>query len=449
LPRYDAREEVTVLLDDIPLSLAQGIVLICLFACSAFFSGSETALFSIPKFRLRKFREQEARTGRRIAQLLDRPNRLLATLLTGNMIVNVLASAILGVALERVFHQSGFSDFASFALAVIAMTVFILVFGEISPKVFALRNPEKTASFVAPLIEFIELILAPVGRLLLAISGFLLRISGAHRLKIDPFVTEEELETMVSLGERQGLLHREERRMIEGIMDFADTTVKEVLVPRTDIRVLRQDVTVSAALALIRQTGFSRIPVFGQTIDDILGVLYAKDLLLFIANGDTQKPIRDLLRDAYFVPENKKVAELLNEFRHNRVHCAIVVDEHGGTVGLVTLEDLLEEIVGEIQDERDVDKPLIEKVEPEGILIDARVPLDELTEIIGSELRDQEHESVGGFILSLMGRMPKKGENVKHDGMTFVVDEVSERRILKVKVIPAEGAPETDNDRKE
>jgi magnesium and cobalt transporter len=149
------------------------------------------------------------------------------------------------------------------------------------------------------------------------------------------------------------------------------------------------------------------------------------------------------------VPENKKVAELLNEFRQNRVHCAIVVDEHGGTVGLVTLEDLLEEIVGEIHDERDIEKPLIEKVGPEGILIDARVPLDELSDTIGSELRDEEHESVGGFILSLMGRLPKKGETVKHDGMTFVVDEVSERRILKVKVIPDERVPEPDNDRKE
>jgi len=437
------------LLDDIPLSLGQGIVLICLFALSAFFSGSETALFSIPKFRLRKFREQEGRTGRRIAQLLDRPNRLLATLLTGNMIVNVLASAMLGVALERVLHQSGFSEFASFALAVIAMTGFILVFGEISPKVFALRDPEKTASLVARPIEFIELILAPVGRLLLAISGFLLRISGTHRLRVDPFVTEEELETMVSLSERQGLLHREERRMIEGIMDFADTTVKEVLVPRTDIRVLRKDVTVSAALALIRETGFSRIPVFGETIDDIAGVLYAKDLLAFIANGDAQEPIRDLLRDAYFVPENKRVAELLNEFRQNRVHCAIVVDEHGGTVGLVTLEDLLEEVVGEIHDERDVERPLIGKVGPEGILMDARAPLDELSEVIGSELRDEEHESVGGFILSLMGRLPKKGETVKYDDITFIVDEVSDRRILKVKVLPAERAPEPGNGRKE
>lgn len=437
------------MLDDIPLSVGQGIVLICLFALSAFFSGSETALFSIPKFRLRIFREQKGRAGRRIALLLDRPNRLLVTLLTGNMIVNVLASAILGVALERVLHTYGFSEFASFTLAVVVMTGCILLFGEISPKVFALRDPERAAALVAPTIEVIELILAPVGRLLLAISGFLLRISGTHRLRVDPFVTEEELETMVSLGERQGLLHREERRMIEGIMDFADTTVNEVLVPRTDIRVLRKDVTVSAALALIRETGFSRIPVFGETIDDIAGVLYAKDLLPFIANGDTQKPIRDLLRDAYFVPENKRVAELLNEFRQHRVHCAIVVDEHGGTVGLVTLEDLLEEVVGEIHDERDVEKPLIEKAGPEGILMDARAPLDELSEVIGSELRDEEHESVGGFILNLMGRLPKKGDTVKHDDITFVVDEVSDRRILKVKVLPAERAPEPGNGRKE
>jgi CBS domain containing-hemolysin-like protein len=365
------------------------------------------------------------------------------------MIVNVLASAILGVALERVLHTYGFSEFASFTLAVVVMTGCILLFGEISPKVFALRDPERAAALVAPTIEVIELILAPVGRLLLAISGFLLRISGTHRLRVDPFVTEEELETMVSLGERQGLLHREERRMIEGIMDFADTTVNEVLVPRTDIRVLRKDVTVSAALALIRETGFSRIPVFGETIDDIAGVLYAKDLLPFIANGDTQKPIRDLLRDAYFVPENKRVAELLNEFRQHRVHCAIVVDEHGGTVGLVTLEDLLEEVVGEIHDERDVEKPLIEKAGPEGILMDARAPLDELSEVIGSELRDEEHESVGGFILNLMGRLPKKGDTVKHDDITFVVDEVSDRRILKVKVLPAERAPEPGNGRKE
>jgi CBS domain containing-hemolysin-like protein len=429
-------------MEDIPLSLSQGIALIILFALSAFFSSSETALFSIPKFRLRKLRDRDDRASQRIVNLLDRPNRLLVTLLTGNMFVNVLAAAILGVAMERAFHEAGVSEFGAFALAAVVMTGLILLFGEIVPKVFALRAPEKTAAVVSRPVEFCTLILAPVGKLLLGISGFLLKITGARRLKTDPFVTQEELETMVSMGERDGVLQQEERRMIEGIMEFTDTTVKEVLVPRTDMKVLGKGTTVPEALASIRASGFSRIPVFGANIDDIVGILYAKDLLPFIGNGHTPKPIDGLLRDAYFVPENKRVAELVNEFQQNRVHCAVVVDEHGGTVGLVTLEDLLEEVVGEIQDERDVEKPLIEQVGPEGIVIDARAPLDELSDSIGLDLRDDEHESVGGFILGLIGHLPSKGESVAHRGTTFVVDEVSDRRILKVRVIPAEESPD-------
>ena len=301
-----------------------------------------------------------------------------------------------------------------------------------------MRDPERTSAFIARPVEVCALILAPVGKLLLGISGFLLKITGAGKLKTDPFVTQEELETMVSLGERDGVLQQEERRMIQGIMEFTDTTVKEVLVPRTDMKVLRKGTTVAEALVLIRESGFSRIPVLDANIDDIAGILYAKDLLPFIGNGDTPKPIDDLLREAYFVPENKRVAELVNEFRQNRVHCAVVVDEHGGTVGLVTLEDLLEEVVGEIHDERDVERPLIEEAGPEGIVIDARAPLDELSDSIGLDLHDEEHESVGGFMLSLIGHLPAKGETVEHDGTTFVVDEVSDRRILKVRVIPAE-----------
>jgi putative hemolysin len=443
----DREQEVSVL-DDAPLSLGQGIALVFLFAFSAFFSGSETAFFSIPRFRVRKFKEKGEPATRQVALLLDRPNRLLVTLLTGNTIVNVPASAILGLALERALYQAGLPEPAAFVLAVIAMTGVLLLLGEISPKIFALRDPERTASLVARPVAFVELMLAPIGKLLLGVSGFLLKVFGAQKLRAAPFITEAELETMVSLSEREGVLHREERRMIEGIMEFTDTTVKEVLVPRTDVRVLRKSATVSAALELIRATGYSRIPVFSETIDDIVGVLYAKDLLPFVGERDTDTPIGNLLRPAYFVPENKMVAELLSEFRQNRVHCAIAVDEHGGTAGFVTLEDLLEEVVGEIQDERDVEKPLIEEAGPEGVVVDARAPLDELSEVTGYEFRDDDHESVGGLILSLTGHLPKKGEKIKHSGLTFVVEEVSERRILKIRVIPTDKTSDSGNDTK-
>ncbi len=436
------------MLDEVPLSLGQGIALVFLFAFSAFFSGSETAFFSIPRFRLRKFKEEGEPATRRVALLLDRPNRLLVTLLTGNTIVNVPASAILGLALERTLYQAGLPEPAAFVLAVIAMTGVLLLLGEISPKIFALRDPERTASLVAGAVAFFELILAPVGKLLLGVSGFLLKGLGAHKLRAAPFVTEAELETMVSLSEREGVLHREERRMIEGIMEFTDTTVKEVFVPRTDIKVLKKNATVSTALDLIRTTGFSRIPVFDATIDHVIGVLYAKDLLPFIGYRETDMPICDLLRTAYFVPENKRVAELLNEFQQNRVHCAIAVDEHGGTAGFVTLEDLLEEVVGEIHDERDVEKPLIEEAGPEGIVVDARTPLDELSEVTGRDFHDDEHESVGGFILSLTGHLPKKGEKIGYSGLSFIVEEVSERRILKIKVVPADRASDFGNNTK-
>jgi len=425
-------------LGDLPVSLNQAVAVVILFVLSAFFSGSETALFSIPQYRIRKLREHRDHASHRIAVLLDNPNRLLVTLLTGNMIVNVLASATLGVMIERALHSAGLSEFAAFAIAAIGMTTVLLLFGEITPKVFALRDPERIAAMISVPVEFFIFLLSPVGRVLLSVSEFILTLTSLGRLKADPFVTEAELETAVSVGERAGVIHGEERKMIESIMEFTDTTVKEVMVPRTDIKVLRKGATVSEALGFIRETGFSRIPVYGETIDDIVGMLYAKDLVAFIENGDGEKPIDDLLREAYFVPETKNVADLLNEFRKKRVHCAIVVDEHGGTAGLVTLDDLVEEVVGEIHDERDIEEPLIEKVGPEGVVVDARTRLDALSQIIGHELRDEAHESVAGFVLGLAGHLPRKGERIRHCDMTFVVEEVSERRILKVRVIPAQ-----------
>ncbi|HSJ55211.1 MAG TPA: hemolysin family protein, partial [Anaerolineae bacterium] len=248
------------------------------------------------------------------------------------------------------------------------------------------------------------------------------------------FVTEEEIRTLVDAGEEEGVLEEEEKEMIYSIFDLGDTMTREVMVPRIDVVALEVTTPLLEALETIMQAGHSRIPVFRETVDNVEGVLYAKDLLPYLRDGRTDVPLKGLLRDAYFVPETKKASELLPDLQQRRVHVAIVVDEYGGVAGLVTIEDLLEEIVGEIQDEYDTEEPFVEFVDENEYVFDARVDLDDLNRLMDVSLPTEDNDTLGGFIYTELGKVPAPGDQVAFGNMEFVVESVAGRRIRKVRV---------------
>ena len=253
-------------------------------------------------------------------------------------------------------------------------------------------------------------------------------------------VTEEEIKTLVDAGEEEGVIQEEEKEMIYSIFELGDTLAREVMVPRIDVVALEMNTLMLDALDTIMEAGHSRIPVFEETIDNVLGVLYAKDLLPYLRQGRTDLPLRKILREAYYVPETKRASDLLPDLQQRRVHMAIVVDEYGGMAGLVTIEDLLEEIVGEIQDEYDSEEPFVEFVNDNEYVFDARVDLDDLNRLMNVELPTDDNDTLGGFIYTELGKVPKVGDKVDFENMGFTVESVEGRRIVKVRVVRQEPA---------
>jgi putative hemolysin len=341
-------------LDDLPLPLWVYIPLvIALLSLSAFFSGSETALFSLSRPSLRRMERETSKTSRLVCRLLARPYRLLTTILVGNTIVNVVFSAFVGIAVESKIASLGYSEGVSLAAATVAVTVMLLVLGEIGPKVLAVQHPERSARRVAAGVAFFYGLLRPVRALVLALARGVLGLTGASKLRADPFITEAELKEVVTEGELRGVLERDQRDMIHSILRFTDTKVADVLTPREKMVTLRAQVSLREAIEAAHRTGLSRIPVIGDSPDDVVGVVYVKDLLPYCRTGNLEIAVSKVARPAKFVAATTAVSRLLSEFRDNRVHIAIVREARGKTLGVVTIEDLLEEVVGEIVDERD------------------------------------------------------------------------------------------------
>jgi len=317
------------------------------------------------------------------------------------------------------------------------MTVLILVFGEITPKSYAAQNPIKVAVKVARPLEILSFVFKPILIVLTSITNFIIKMMGGEVLTSTPFVTEEEIRSLVDVGEEEGVLKHQEKEMIEGIFEIDDIDVTEVMVPRIDIIAVSEDAEMQEALDLIITYGHSRIPVFKDTIDNITGVIYAKDLLPFASSKDKrieEKPITELMRAAYYVPETKKVSQLLKELQQKKIHMAIVLDEYGGTEGLVTIEDILEEIVGDILDEFDSEIDLIEKINENLYLVKAEVSLEEINEIFDTDLPEEDFDSLGGFVFGTLGRVPVQGDEVTYDNLKMTVTKVHNRRIRIIEV---------------
>jgi CBS domain containing-hemolysin-like protein len=414
------------------------ILLLILLSLSFFFSGSETALFSLPRVVVERLRQTSA-SGKQVASLLEEPNRLLVTILFGNLAANILISAIIGAWVLRMFEPMRYSLYLGSVTAIALTTAILLLFAEIAPKTLAINNPERFALGVAIPLGLFSKAVYPLLRVILLLTDSVLRLLGVRQEGDGTVVTEEGLKTLVAMGEEEGVLKSTERLMIHRIFEFGDTLVRDVFVPRTDMVRVKFDITIEQLTDIMKQTGHSRFPVFGKTVDDIRGTVYAKDLFPYFRRGRTKIPISLFIRPAYYVPETKKVRDLLREFQSGRIHMAIVVDEHGGTSGLVTLEDLVEEVIGEIFDEYDVRKSELEKL-PDGTLrVDARLRLDDLSRILGASVRGRDCETVGGLVYELLEHVPAQGEFVEHAGFRFLVEDIKKRRIRTVRVSPVSG----------
>lgn len=413
-------------------TIAELISFILLILLSGFFSGSETALFSLSKLSLQRMAEEKRKNVGKISALLKKPQRLLVTILVGNTLVNVAAATVAILITTDLSHKFGFGETIGLILDVLVVSFVLLVCGEITPKVYAAQHAERFSLLVATGMGLVSSVLLPITKLLTTFMEFLASRFG--KKEGAPFVTEEELKTMVEVGEEEGDLEEEEKEMIHSIFEFGETCVKEVMVPRIDMVCVEAGAGRSEILDLIRRTGYSRIPLCKGNVDNIKGVVYAKDLLQLLSESENVD-LAKLARKPYFVPEGKKIDELLREFQREKIHMAIVVDEYGGTAGLVTLEDLLEEIVGEIQDEYDSEEPLYKWIDRSTIIADARMDIHDVNHLLQVELPTDGFESLGGFIYSLEGGVPRKGEELKYGGLKFVMEEVTGHRISKVKIV--------------
>jgi len=421
------------------------VLFIVMMIFSAFFSGSESAYFFLKPPDIRHLKERRAKSHRaRMAlQLLEKPKRLLLSILIGNTLVNVAAATIAALFTSRLIRESVLSAGTGAVIEVVVVTLVLLIFSEVSPKVFAVKGALRFAERMAFPLRLAVTLLFPITILFEWLTRAVTFLFGVKQEV--PFVNPEELKTLFEVGEEKGALDKYEKEMINSIFEFRDTTVREVMIPRMDMVCADVKNTIPEVLALIKDKGFSRIPVYQDTVDNIVGILFVKDLLPYMRGRKTAPPLTDLLRKAYFVPESKLLDELLKEFKKEHNHMAIVVDEYGGTAGLVSLEDVLEEIVGEIRDEFDREKPLVRKLDGGSWLIDAKIDIEDLNHEIGLSFpAEEDFESLGGFIFSLVGHIPSEKEEVTYQDVRMTVEKVQGRRIKQVRLqrIPGQTAAE-------
>ena len=398
-----------------------------LILISALLSGAEAAYFSLGRTRLRELAEQQGQTPGPLAPLLAQPHDLLVTLLVGITVVNIGASALAAAIAEQIFGSTGL------AIAIAAMVFLLTVFGEVLPMTIAVKYPERFLAFVDRPVAWLGWLVTPVRGVLGGLTALTVRLVG-RRDPAQPELSEEELRTLVDVGAREGVVERSEREMIHRVFELEDTLVRAVMVPRPDMFCL--DVATEPVLLLpqLREQLHSRVPVYEDTVDQIVGVLYTKDLLPYLDGLPAGFDLRQHLHPPYFVPESKRADALLREFQAKKLHLAIVVDEYGGTAGLVTLEDLLEELVGEIRDEYDEDERLIQRVTPRTFRVSGRLPIDELNVATGLQVPNEAFDTVGGWVLDLFGRVPHKGEKKETDGVRVAVEKVERTRVLEVLV---------------
>lgn len=413
------------------------VILILLLFCSALISGAEVALFGLSPTDVNELDDEKTTRGSIIVKLLERPKKLLATILIANNAINIGIVLLFNVLGDTLFSDLNYTLFnvvsIRFLLEVVVITFMILMFGEILPKVYANRNRISFSQFMAYPLKVLDFIFSPLSLPMRASTIFMYDKLGKEKSNLSVDHLSQALE-LTSEGDTT----KEEQKILEGIVSFGNTDTKQVMRPRIDIFALGRDMKFSEVLEEIKKHGYSRIPVFSENIDNVEGVLYVKDVLPYIERK-TFNWI-DLIREPYFVPENKKLDDLLSEFQEKKNHLAVVVDEYGGTSGIVTLEDIIEEIVGDISDEFDDEDLVFSKLDDFNYVFDGKTALKDFYRVVKIEEQEEfeaqkgESETIAGFVLEIAGSFPKKGEKVQFKEYQFLVESLDKKRLKQIKV---------------
>lgn len=412
--------------------LLSAIVLLILLTLSALISGAEVAFFSLSQEDLTKAAESKSSIEKRVVELLDNPQKLLATILISNNFINILIVLIFAYIGDTVFSKIT-PDILKFGIEVVLVTFLILLFGEVLPKVYATRNSLKFASFMAYPLKVLNSLLTVVSVPLMSLTNVVENRLGKKQSNL----SVEKLSQALELTSDEATT-KDEQKILEGIVNFGNTETSQIMIPRIDIFALRHSETYEDVVAKIVQNGFSRNPVYKENIDKIIGVLYAKDLLPHLNKKDFNWS--KLIREPFFVPENKKLDDLLKEFQEKKNHLAIVVDEYGGTSGIITLEDVIEEIVGDISDEFDDEDLLYSKIDANNYIFEGKTNLKDFYKILEIETADLfdeqkgESETIAGFILEIHGKFPRKNEIIKFTNYSFKIESMDKKRIKQVKI---------------
>jgi len=404
-------------------------ILVALLFFSAFFSMSETALMSMSKIRLRHLVENHVKHAKLTQDLLDHPNQLLGTILVGNNLVNIAASAIATSIAIYFWNNKGVG------IATFLMTLLILIFGEITPKNIAIDYTEEIVLFIAPIMNVFVKIFSPVVWVLTNFTNGLLHLFGLNKQEKKPLITEEELKTIVEVSSQEGVLESDEKEIIDNIFEYSDMRVKDIMIQRMDIVAVDVSATYEEVVAAFGEKQFSRIPVYEDTIDNIVGVLYAKDLFFIPVEKIKQFDIKKYMREPFYTYEFIKISDFFRRMQGDRIHIAIVLDEYGGVAGIITMEDIIESILGDINDEYDPqDEEDIVCIKEGEYLVNGSVRLEDLNEEIGTHFESEDFESIGGFILGILGRIPRTGEIINYESIRFVIEKVDKSRIMKIRL---------------
>ncbi len=408
------------------------IIFFCL-VCIALLSSSEAAFIAVSRIRLRHLIDKGSNSAKTVQKIRDEHDRLFSAVILSGNLFTILATSI-GTALALDF----FGEDAGIIIATIVMTFLTVVFGELTPKTFAVSHAEGVSLALAKPIDIYIRLISPLVWIFNKISNFIIQLFGGEVKPSPQLLTEDEMKSMINIGEEEGTLEKDEKEMLHNVFEFGDTKVSEVMVPRTEIEVISENATVADVLERVSTKGFSRYPVIRETPDNIIGIMYAKDILRKMAEEevDPKISIKTLIRDAFYIPESKMVTALLDDMQKNKFQIAIIVDEHGGTAGLITLEDIMEEIVGGLQDEFEAieAEKEVEIVDESTFVVAGSTGIDEINELVGADLKSEEFHTIGGFLFGLFGHLPKIGEQLRYHGLRLLILEMDGKKIERIKI---------------
>lgn len=419
------------------------LLILVLILLNAFFAGSEMAVVSVNKTKISLMAEEGDKRARILLKLLDEPGRFLATIQVGITLAGYLASASAATSIAEILDSAlktiglPASEEISVVIITLLLSYITLVFGELVPKRIALQNSEKMALTAARPINVVSKVTFAFVKLLTFSTNAVLKILGFHTEKLEEQVSEEEIRSLIQVGEENGVINKIEKDMIDGIFQFDDTLAKEIMTPRPDVFSIEINTPICEVIDQVLEEQYSRVPVYEDDYDNIIGVLYMKDLFVEFKNKKKEDiVIRDIIRPAYFVPETKNIDSLFRELQSTKNHMAILIDEYGGFSGIVTIEDIIEEVMGNIFDEYDVLDEPVKKLDNGIYMVEGTVPIYEINDMLDIDLPSDDFDTIGGFVMTLLGSIPNENENpvVEYENCSFRVEKVAEKRIEKVRI---------------